>query len=55
MTPDDLRAWLDRLNISQSEAARRLGISRNTINMYLAGRWEIPRIFELACKALEEK
>ena len=42
MTPRQLRAALKRLGLSQSEAARRLGIQQSTMNRWLAGERKIP-------------
>lgn len=55
MTPDEFRAWLERHGMSQRELARRLDVSRNTVAYYLSGRWPIPKVFEMALKALEKE
>lgn len=55
MTPDAFRAYLKRNGLSQAEAARQLEVSRNTIAYYLSGKWPIPRVFELALEALENR
>lgn len=55
MTPDAFRAFLNRNGLSQAEAARQLEVSRNTIAYYLSGKWPIPKVFELALEALENR
>jgi DNA-binding XRE family transcriptional regulator len=48
-----LLAWRLRLGIkSRADAARRLGLSRNTYAAYEEGRAEIPLYISLACAAL---
>jgi transcriptional regulator with XRE-family HTH domain len=42
VTPRQLRAALKRLRLSQSEAARRLGVEQSTIYRWLAGERRIP-------------
>jgi transcriptional regulator with XRE-family HTH domain len=42
MTPRQLRAALKRLRLSQSEAARRLGVQQSTMYRWLAGERKIP-------------
>ena len=42
MTPRRLRAALKRLKLSQSEAARRLGVKQSTMYRWLAGERKIP-------------
>jgi transcriptional regulator with XRE-family HTH domain len=54
MTPEDLRAYLDRFGLSQAELARQLDVSRTTVNHYLSGKWPIPKVFELALKGLKK-
>jgi hypothetical protein len=52
LTPDDLRQFLDREDLTQEAAAALLGYSRRQIAHYLAGDKPIPRVFALACHAL---
>jgi predicted transcriptional regulator len=52
MTAAELQKAIDRAGHSQSSAARELGISRRMLMYYLSGKYEIPRVIELAVKAL---
>lgn len=52
MTSTDITSWRERLGMNKSEAARRLGMSRMTLDAYEAGR-KIPLHVALACAALE--
>ena len=52
MTPDDFRAWRQRLGLSQSRAAEALGMKIRQIQKYEAGEAAIPRSISLACKAI---
>lgn len=50
MSADDFNAWLDHMGISGLEAARRLGVSKNTVPRYkIEGA---PLHIGLACAAL---
>ncbi len=55
LTPDELRQFLDREALTQEAAAAMLGYSRRQIAHYLAGDKPIPRVFALACHALEAR
>lgn len=55
MTPQELREYLTRHELTQAELARQLGVSRNTIAYYLSGKWPIPRVFEFALDELEKR
>lgn len=52
MTPAELQKAIDRAGHSQSSAARELGISRRMLMRYLSGEYPVPRLVELAVKAL---
>lgn len=59
MTAEDFKAWREQLGLSQIKAAKVLGLSRSTVNLYeLGNRWdegrpvEIPRVVALACAAI---
>jgi transcriptional regulator with XRE-family HTH domain len=51
VTPADLRLWIDTRNVSDREAARQLGCSRNTLRKWLRQE-PIPLYIGLACSAL---
>lgn len=54
MTPDELRAWQERLGLTYDTAALVLGVSRRTYARWVAGEaGEIGRIVALACAAVE--
>ncbi len=55
MTPKQFQTYLDKNGLSQKKAAEHLEVSRNTIAYYLSGKWPIPKVFELALKALEDE
>jgi hypothetical protein len=50
MTADDFNAWLEHMNISGLEAARRLGLGKDTVTRYK--RDGAPPYIALACSAL---
>lgn len=52
MTPTQLKHWMDSLGFHKSGAASALGISRTTLDGYLAKKHPIPIYIELACEAL---
>lgn len=52
MTPDQLRAELARLDLSQVGLARHLEIDPRTIRRYCAGDLDIPGWMPLALKGL---
>jgi plasmid maintenance system antidote protein VapI len=52
MTPQSLQAWMDRIGLNRTGAASALGISRNTLQAYLEGKYPIPKTVALACSAL---
>jgi transcriptional regulator with XRE-family HTH domain len=52
MTPTDLISWRERLGWRRAEAARRLGLARNTYCAYESGHVRIPLYVALACAAL---
>ena len=60
MTPQQLRKKLERQSLSQSKAARLIGIDPRSMRRYLAGDTPIPRVVEYALQyvidnRLEEK
>jgi transcriptional regulator with XRE-family HTH domain len=52
MTSASMLALRERLKLTRMDLAKKLGISRNTLALYEAGRAEIPRTVALACAAL---
>ncbi len=55
MTPDQLRAALDRLGLTQVGAARLLGIDPRTMRRYCAGDLDIPKWLPLALKGIKAR
>jgi transcriptional regulator with XRE-family HTH domain len=62
MTPEDFKAWRKSLNLTQTEAAEALGISRGSVELYELGKRrddgrpvEIPKSIALACAAVRHK
>jgi DNA-binding XRE family transcriptional regulator len=53
MTANDLREWQARHGYTYDTAAVALGVSRRTYAGYLARADDLPRMLELACKALD--
>jgi len=54
MTAEEFRVWRDNLGLSQREAAEVLDLRLNTVEAYEAGELPIPKVVELACRALIE-
>lgn len=59
MTPTSFRAWRKSLGLTQLQAAEAIGVSRDSVWLYEAGRRrddgrpvEIPRTVALACAAV---
>jgi DNA-binding XRE family transcriptional regulator len=52
MAPASLKSHRERLGLSQAALSRALGMSKNTIGAYEAGRHEIPLHVALAISAL---
>lgn len=50
---EDLSLWQSRLGLSNSEAARLLGIGVSTFAGFKAGSARIPAVVQIACKAME--
>jgi transcriptional regulator with XRE-family HTH domain len=53
MNADALLAWRKRLNLTQEEAARRLGCGRRTLVQYERGESPVPKTIALAAAAIE--
>jgi hypothetical protein len=54
MKATELRKLLDSVDLSQSEAARQLDIDPRTMRRYLADELPIPRVVEIAIRAVSE-
>lgn len=52
MTPKQLDQLLTRNSLSQSEAARQIGVDGRTMRRYIAGETEIPLVVEIALNAV---
>lgn len=52
MTPDQLSKLLEKHGLSQSEAARQLGMADRTLRRYISGELEIPKVVELALETV---
>lgn len=55
MTAAELQKAIDRAGHTVSSAAREMQISRRMLNYYLSGEWPIPKIVELAVRALRRR
>jgi DNA-binding XRE family transcriptional regulator len=53
MKPAELRAWRERLGMTQEQAAKALGITRRSFVRYEMGQREITKPLALACGAIE--
>ncbi|MEF3698100.1 hypothetical protein [Desulfolutivibrio sp.] len=53
MSPADFAAWLDRLGMSLTTAAKELGLTRRAVAYYKSGGRTIPRVVMLACRGVE--
>ncbi len=54
MTKEQLQKLLDRVGLSQSEAARQLGLDPRSMRRYIGGETEIPTVVELALKKITD-
>ncbi len=52
MTPASFASWRARLGFTKADAARRLGLSRNSVQAYEEGTSPIPLHVALACAAI---
>ncbi len=52
MSPSELIAWRARLGLNQVQAAKALGVARNSLRGYEAGINTIPLYIALACAAI---
>jgi hypothetical protein len=51
--PEDMRAWRERLDLTQGQAGEALDLTLRAIQHYEGGSRAIPRVVELACWAIE--
>ena len=51
MTTDEIRAYFAAKGVSQQEVGRFIGVDARTIRGWFTGKWEHPRLFELAIEA----
>lgn len=54
MKPDELRAALDRLNLTQRDFARQVDVTTRTVSLWLSGRRRIPKmlVYFFLCKLM---
>jgi transcriptional regulator with XRE-family HTH domain len=55
MEAQQLRQWIEANGYSVSRLAVELGVSRSTVNRWLAGSTPIPRPIDLALEALAKR
>jgi hypothetical protein len=53
--PEEMRAWRDRLDLTQKQAGEQLGLTLRAIQHYEGGTRPIPHVVELACWAIEHR
>lgn len=54
MTPQELRAWRKRHELTQGKAASRLGVSMRSVWRWEAGE-RIPQAIALSCQAIDQE
>jgi DNA-binding transcriptional regulator YiaG len=55
MTKDEMKAWRERLGLSQSQAAIELCTPKGTFQNWDQGKRRIPGYVEKLCQMIEEK
>jgi transcriptional regulator with XRE-family HTH domain len=55
MEKDELKKRRERLGLTQTGMAERLGFASNTVSGYETGRLEIPKFMDLVLEALEAR
>jgi DNA-binding XRE family transcriptional regulator len=55
MTPTELKEWRERFGLTQTELAKRFGVSRNTIQNYESETTSIPSSMTQACAVWEDQ
>jgi DNA-binding transcriptional regulator YiaG len=52
MTPDELRAVIRELELTQAEFAEKIGVSARAVRYWLSGQRRIPKTVELLVRTL---
>lgn len=52
MTAAELKAWRERLNLSQASAADKLGCSRRSLQHWESGTYPVPPYIDMAASAV---
>jgi DNA-binding XRE family transcriptional regulator len=55
MTPTELKEWRERFGLTQTELAKRFGVTRNTIQNYESGATQLPGTMKQACAVWEDQ
>jgi Helix-turn-helix len=55
MTPNELRTWRESFGLTQSELAKRLSVTRNTIQNWENGTTALPGMLDQACAVWEDR
>jgi transcriptional regulator with XRE-family HTH domain len=55
MAPEELKAWRENNGFSQSQLAKMLGLTHQSISRWECGRRHIPAFLHLALKSVEQK
>jgi DNA-binding XRE family transcriptional regulator len=55
VTPFEFRQWRERFGLTQSDLAKRLGVTRNTIQNWENGATTLPTAIDQACEVWEDR
>jgi DNA-binding transcriptional regulator YiaG len=55
MTPEQLKQFREKYNLSQEQLADKLKVARNTVSRWEIGKIEIPEIVDLALQTVERE